>query len=422
MRIPFTLAFIFLFSFVLSGQRVFIPAAGNSWAIPENQGRNRIIAQSGIRNWEDTSTVIRTYFMTNQPGEFSIFLIAKVNSGKSEIRLSFEDQMKSFTVENVTFDTIYIGRFLTDKIGYHFAELRGSNRTGEIFAEIPGIIVEGPVVAGKMNFVKDDFHFGRRGPSVHLRYEIPTEAADVVWFYNEITVPEGEDVKGSYFMANGFADGYFGIQVNSESERRILFSVWSPYKTDKPGDIPEEYKIILLKKGSEVVTGEFGNEGSGGQSFRRFNWKAGNTYRFLLKGTPSVNGSTDYTAWFFAPEIDKWELIAGFRRPKTGNYLKNLYSFLENFIPETGNIPRKGYYSNQWIRDSAEKWHELTAVRFTADATARKGARLDYAGGSENGRFFLKNCGFFDDITPMDQTFTRPGTGKPPMVDFADLE
>jgi hypothetical protein len=223
-------------------------------------------------------------------------------------------------------------------------------------------------------------------------------------------------------MANGFADGYFGIQVNSPTERRILFSVWSPYKTDNPGEIPEEYRIILLKKGKDVITKEFGNEGSGGQSYRVFNWKSGNTYRFLLKGHPSVNNSTDYSAYFFAPETGKWELIASFRRPKTNNYLKSLYSFLENFMTETGPLERKGYYSNQWVCDRNGKWYELSDIKFTADATARKESRLDYSGGVEDGRFFLRNCGFFSDMTRMDQQFSRQKTGKQPDIDLSGLE
>jgi hypothetical protein len=36
---------------------------------------------------------------------------------------------------------------------------------------------------------------------------------EIEWFYSELTVPEGSDVIGSYFMANGFSEGYFGIQV-----------------------------------------------------------------------------------------------------------------------------------------------------------------------------------------------------------------
>jgi len=32
----------------------------------------------------------------------------------------------------------------------------------------------------------------------------------------------------------------------------------------------------MPKKGKDVYTGEFGNEGSGGQSYRKYMWKSGN--------------------------------------------------------------------------------------------------------------------------------------------------
>jgi hypothetical protein len=222
-------------------------------------------------------------------------------------------------------------------------------------------------------------------------------------------------------MANGFGQGYFGIQVNSETERRVLFSVWSPYKTDNPNDIPEDQKIKLLKKGEGVYTGEFGNEGSGGQSYYKFMWKTGTTYKFILKGKPTGTGETDFTAWFFAPEVNKWKLIAGFRRPKTDTYLTHLYSFLENFHTETGNVTRKGLFSNQWIFDTNNEWIELTKIKFTADATARKESRMDYSGGVDNDSFFLKNCGFFSETTSIDSYFERQGGGKQPVIDFEDL-
>lgn len=396
-----------------------IPTAGNSWVYNDVYMSAKVITRSGITGWSEFSTLIRTYFRAEQTGTINISLRTKVSSGTSKIEVDFEGKKKVLTLENVTFDTILLGIFTIDKPGYNWVDLKGISKSANMFAEVSDFILSGPATEGKVYFVKDDFHFGRRGPSVHLRYEIPSEASDIEWFYNEITIPEGNDVLGSYYMANGFADGYFGIQVNSPTERRILFSVWSPYKTDNPGEIPDEYKIILLKKGADVITKEFGNEGSGGQSYRKLFWKAGNTYRFLLSGHPSVNNSTDYTAYFYAPETGKWELIASFRRPKTNNYLKNLYSFLENFMPDTGPLTRKGYYSNQWIRNSKGTWIEVTNVKFTADATARKESRLDYSGGVENGVFFLRNCGFFNDKTDMDLHFSRPPTGKPPEIDFS---
>ncbi len=243
----------------------------------------------------------------------------------------------------------------------------------------------------------------------------------MLYFYNEITVPENNDVLGSYFMANGFGQGYFGMQVNSSTERRILFSVWSPFKTDNPGDIPEDQKIKMIKKGEGVHTGEFGNEGSGGQSYYKFLWKAGNTYKFLLKGIPTGNEETDFTAWFFAPEVNEWKLIASFRRPKTDTYLTRPHSFLENFHTETGNVTRKGLYSNQWIYNTNKQWIELTKMKFTADATARKESRMDYSGGAENQVFFMKNCGFFNETTAIDSYFDRKASGIQPIINFEEL-
>jgi hypothetical protein len=399
-----------------------IPVAGNSWVINDVMRSGEVITAAGITDWRSPDSSIRTYFRIEQPGELKISLRLKVKSGVSEIEVTSGGKSEKIALTNLTFDTINVGSFNFEKPGYQWIDLKGLTKTSSVFAEITDIILQGGPAEGKIYFVKDDFYFGRRGPSVHLKYNIPEETSDIEWFYNEITIPEGNDVLGSYYMANGFADGYFGIQCNSPEERRILFSVWSPYKTDNPGAIPDDYKIIMLKKGKDVITKEFGNEGSGGQSYRKFFWKTGYTYRFLLKGKPSANNSTDYTAYFFAPEIGKWEIIACFRRPKTNNYLKNLYSFLENFMPETGPLTRKGYYSNQWIRTTKGTWLEVSDVKFTADATARKESRLDYSGGVENGVFFLKNCGFFSDKTNIDQLFSRPKTGNPPVINFSDLE
>jgi hypothetical protein len=262
--------------------------------------------------------------------------------------------------------------------------------------------------------------WGRRGPSVHLGFDVQGRG-DIEWFYTELSVPQNNDVIGSYFMAKGFGEGYFGMQVNSDTERKVLFSVWSPFTTDDPKAIPDEHKIIVLKKGANVITGEFGNEGSGGQSYLRYNWKAGNTYKFLLQGVPTEDNYTVYTAYFFAPEENKWFLIASFKRPNTSTYLKGLYSFLENFNPNYGDKTRVAYYGNQWVLDTEGNWSELNKIRFTGDNTARKNFRKDYAGGLADKVFYLKNCGFFSDFIPLDRSFTRPLLNQAPEIDFSKL-
>ncbi len=103
--------------------------------------------------------------------------------------------------------------------------------------EVRNLVVASDVEGLIVDFVRNNdgnmFYWGRRGPSVHLGYETPKNVP-LQYAHTEIVVPKGDDTIGSYFMANGFAEGYFGIQVNSPRERRVLFSVWSPFSTDNP--------------------------------------------------------------------------------------------------------------------------------------------------------------------------------------------
>jgi hypothetical protein len=398
-----------------------IPAEGNSWVINDWNKNSELIGKGGIKNWKETGTKIRTYFKVEETGNLNLGILAKSVSGISSVKISCGGKSVETEVADFKLDTIHVGTFEIKEKGYHFIEIQGLKKSGEFYPEIQSILIGGEAASGKVYFAKDDFYWGRRGPSVHLNFQVPENVGNVEYFYNEITVPANNDVLGSYFMACGFAQGYFGIQVNSETERRVLFSVWSPFKTDNPGEIPEDQKIKLLKKSEDVYTGEFGNEGSGGQSYYKYLWKAGTTYKFLIKANPTGKGETDFTAWFYAPEVGVWKLIASFRRPKTDVYLTRLHSFLENFYTETGNVTRKGIYSNQWIYNSEKKWIEITKMKFTADATARKESRMDYSGGAENQSFFLQNCGFFKETTTIDSYFERKPTGIPPLINFEDL-
>lgn len=397
-----------------------IPAGANSWVVNNVSKNSTMMTDGEINNWTDLKTTVRTYFKTDTSGELHLGLNLNVPEGTSRIKVTVADQSRTIKIYSSENQTFNVGVF-DIKAGYNMVEIVGVEKSGPVVANINEVLIGGPATNGKIYFIKDDFYFGRRGPSVHLTYDLPKEK-EIEWFYNEINVPEGEDVIGSYFMANGFLDGYFGIQVNSETERRILFSVWSPFDTQDPNEIPDDHKIILLGKGDGVTTGEFGNEGSGGQSYKVYNWKADTTYKFLLKGVPAENNSTDYTAYFYTPEDNTWNLIASFRRPQGSRHLERLYSFLENFVPATGNITRKANYNNQWIYTTNNEWIELTKAKFTADATARKESRMDYAGGVNGNQFFMKNCGFFNNTTPINTEFTRTSNGVAPNIDFSQLE
>lgn len=399
-----------------------VPLGGNSYITKE--GAYGKITDDGLTNWVDNTTVFSTFFRINTPGELKIYLEYTTESQNSVIDVSCQEQ--TFSVELpkpvAQSDTIvYVGAVNVSEEGYTRVDFKGKTKNGYRFANPSSLYLYGTATAS-INLVNDfSFYWGRRGPSVHMSYTMPTDKK-TEYFYNELTVPEGYDKIGSYFMANGFGQGYFGIQVNSSVERRVLFSVWSPYVTDNPNDIPEEDKVKLVKKGEGVNTGEFGNEGSGGQSYLKYNWKAGNTYKFLTRVRPADNGFSEYTSYFFAPETGKWKLIAQFLRPKTSTWYTSAHSFLENFNPEMGYISRKVYYNNQWVFTNEGKWIELTIGKFTVDETGRSGARKDFKGGYDDQGFFLQNCGFFNDFTSPDISFDRKPVGVQPQINWDELE
>lgn len=405
-------------------ESITVPLGGNGWL---NKNSTAKIDKRGLTGWSEQTDVISIYFRTEAAGEASLSLKLNVPQGQSKISLTAEGQTFTKALNNSDTEIIKIGNIHLKKPGYVKIELKGISKTGTVFADVSDLIVSGPSIEKGAAYVKNNegnyFYWGHRGPSVHLKYDIPQAAGNIEWFYNEISVPAGQDKLGTYYMANGFSGGYFGMQVNSATERRVLFSVWSPFTTDDPKAIPDSMKIVLLKKGSITHTGEFGNEGSGGQSYMKYPWEAGKTYAFLLRAQPNqAKKTTVYTAYFRATDKGDWQLVASFERPQSAVYLKGLHSFLENFSPAMGDQERKGNYKNQWIIDSTGKWHELTGATFTVDATARINYRKDYAGGAENSSFYLRNCGFFNDFTPKDSKFERKPSAKPhPVIDFSKM-
>lgn len=400
--------------------KAIIPLGGNGYA-----GKGARITDKGLTEWTDNKSITSIYFRTSVPQVLNLALVLRVPEGESQIKINYARQTFEKKVSNSTFDTVSVGKIDVKSAGHVKIDIQGLKKTHSQFAEISDLIITGDKLDQDLVYVTkgSSFHFGRRGPSVHLRYDIPPSIKnDVKWFYSEIKVPAKNDIIGSYYMANGFGEGYFGMQVNSPTERRILFSVWSPFVTDDPKSIPDSMKIVMLKNGATVKTGEFGNEGSGGQSYMVYPWKTEQSYAFLLGVNPDFqNKTTEYTAYFKDPEQNKWFLIARFKRPQKATNLTNLYSFLENFATTTGDVTRMGYFQNQWIMDGTGKWHELNSAKFTADATARGKFRKDFAGGVIDNKFFLKNAGFFNQFTSMDQYFKRDASGVKPEINFDEL-
>lgn len=372
-----------------------------------------------VRNWNSTETVISYYFKAEKSGNMNIALEAK---GHSQIEVSLLGKNKKVKLDSDTLVRVKVGSFKVKEPGYVKMDIRGVKiNEGHSFGNVAAVVVGGDV-APVINVAPDfSSHFGRRGPSTHLGYKLPS--TNVEWFYNEVVVPEEGDIPSSYYMACGFGEGYFGMQNNTPHRRRVLFSVWSPYETDNAAEIPDSLRVTLLKKGEGVKVQDFGNEGSGGQSFMHYDWKAGEVCRFLMGVRPDDKGSTVYTAYFFDNAQGKWRLVASFRRPQITTWYTNAHSFLENFNPVMGYINRKAYYGNQWARTVDGEWVPVTKARFTCDTTGHQKQRLDYCGGVEGDNFFLTMGGFFNDYMESGTNFERKGnTTVAPDIDFSTLE
>jgi hypothetical protein len=400
-----------------------VSLAGNAFVTKSAEGSQDGMGGDGLQ-WQQADTQFSVYFHVDRPCELSLALRAR-SEGKSVIQAKVLSQSWQVSIESKDYAESALGKVSVKALGYVRVDLQGMSKAGAQYADVAEVIVRSSTPGLKLSYVKSNegnmFYWGKRGPSVHLGYQMPADKT-IRYAYSEITVPKGQDPIGSYFMANGFGEGYFGIQVKSPTERWILFSVWSPFHTDNPSEIPEEQKILTLAQGEGVRVGAFGGEGSGGQSICVFPWKAGTSYKFLTSVHPDGKGHTIYAAWFGEVGKKEWKLIARFQRPKTDKHLTGFHSFLENFDASRGYYVRSSLHANQWVCDVDGKWHELTQARFTGDATAGGEHRLDYAGGLVKDGFFMRNGGFFSDRVAINQVFTRKASPeKKPVIDFGKL-
>jgi hypothetical protein len=219
--------------------------------------------------------------------------------------------------------------------------------------------------------------------SVHLHYPAP----EAVAFYNEVTVDRS--APGTYFCACGFHMGYFGIQELGNGKKVVIFSVWEPGRQDDPKAVAEDRRVRLVSKDDKVRTGRFGGEGTGGQSFLDYDWKVGQTCRFLVTARPAGE-RTEYAA-YFAPEEKAWQHLATFSTLANGALLRGYYSFVEDFRRDKVSVTqaREAHYGNGWVRTKDGRWQALTRARFTGD----NNPAVNVDGGADGDRFFLVTGG-----------------------------
>lgn len=322
---------------------------------------------------------LRTAAGSPEGVELKVTVMSRAKESSSWVREGKKDG------EMVSFGTVKI-----PDPGYYRITVEGS---GGKMPDLHSLVLDG-AAAEKSHFSKVE---RRNSASVHLAYPVPEEVKDEIeWFYLEVT-PRTEPL-WSYYMATGWQRGYFGMQVNSPTERRIIFSVW-----DSGGEavdrkkVDDDNRVKLMAKGDGVNAGDFGNEGTGGHSHLVYPWKLGDTVHFLMRAQ-AEGDKTTYTGWFRDSKSKDWRLVSSFRAPKDGKFLHGLYSFNENFGGQNGDERRVCEFGNGWVKTKSGKWIALTEARFTHDGHG-KSERLDRSAGVNGKRFYLANGGFVEDTT-----------------------
>lgn len=378
----------------------------------------RVSSRSGLTGWNDPALRVLWFGEFKATGRVEAAVRLRLPEGTtSKLRLTAGGQSREATVTGAGTNLVAakFGVFEIKEPGYQRFTLESLNAKSRPAGDLDALVLTGRAMR--------DAHFNlksrRNAASVHLVYPVP-KGTNVAAFYCEMTGVE--DPLWTYYMACGWHRGYFGMQVNSPTERRIIFSVWdSGNEAVSRAKVPDEDRVKLVAKGEGVYAGDFGNEGTGGHSHLKYPWKTGEKQRFLVTAQPADATHTIFSGHYFHPEKKEWMLISSWKAPKDGGWLRGLYSFSENFGGSNGHLLRKALYGNQWIRTDAGEWIELTTASFSHDSTGRSD-RFDRFMGIGNGQFFLSHGGFIPGFTKYGEKFTRPATDQPPKdIDFSKL-
>ena len=389
---------------IVLGATLEIPAH-SAYLHPDPNGA-RVKPESGISHWNDPKQAVRWFGQFKTTGEIHAKVRIRLKAGtKATFALTLGGQSRSVVVTGEEDKAVEadFGKFEIQTPGYHCFSLSSPGPAGQIET-----LLLDSAATEKSHF---NLKPRRNSASVHLSYPIP-KGEEVSAFYCEMTGVE--EPLWTYYMACGWHRGYFGMQINSPTERRIIFSVWdSGGEAIDRDKVANQDRVTLVAKSEGVNSGSFGNEGTGGHSHLKFNWKTGEKQRFLVTAEPVDATHTIFAGYFFHPEKKEWMLISSWKAPKEGKRLRGLYSFSENFSGRNGHLLRKARYGNQWLRTAAGRWQEITTASFSHDGTG-KSDRLDRFMGVENGQFFLSQGGFVDGFTKFGTPFQRKPSGRSP--------
>ncbi|HEX3134514.1 MAG TPA: DUF5077 domain-containing protein, partial [Planctomycetota bacterium] len=208
-------------SFAMAGESSLVVPAFTAYIQPDPNGL-KVSEKSGVDGWSDAKQQIAWHGHFPNAGVLIATVSVALPAGQtSTLHLDVDGQTKSIQVTGAGDEPIGVAvdGLTLHASGWHHFVLTGVEKSGTTFGRVVALDLGGPASI--------DARFNRKprrnAASVHLGYPLPKDAT-VTAFYNEVTVRT--DPLWSYYMACGFSRGYFGIQVNSPTERRVIFSVW----------------------------------------------------------------------------------------------------------------------------------------------------------------------------------------------------
>ncbi len=234
-------------------------------------------------------------------------------------------------------------------------------------------------------------------PAQHLWWNLEGQR-DATCLYGEITVLATHPAIyycGANWHPGEAAGGYCGIQHDSATEKRTIFSIWDTSPTLHPK---------VTEADPKTVHGRFGGEGEGGHTHMLWPWKVGETFQFFVQKQPGAQPDTTDTRYYvFDRTTGKWLHSATIANPNGGKSSVTtlgggMNSFLENFLGRDREQPKVALY-RLWLGPSVDKLKCLT--RAGGDGTW----------GQLHGTYFLAE----DSKAALDKTFVEleRGYGKP---------
>ena len=453
---------------------------GNAYASGSNVSRSGNYSNGYIQNNASSTTEDRVhtiYFVVRHAGELQMALRgrsgssngntinvrafingvpAKDNDGVTDYNHEYQYD-KTNNNDTLTLHRIIIPDIPMGNVGHQVKlEIRGKGpRSGSYYYRFYEMWLNGWATRGEdgaiynnkasgVNFSYSTPRDGLAAPSIHMNMNAP--AGNMEYFYTEVTVPEGGDPLYTYYMTSGNGQGYAGIQTNSPTDRRFLFSIWAAIEESDSRELKTKYNPKLVRVCDQpeyrpnITYQVFGGEGTGGQSRINVRWETGKTYKVLLRIRPHPDqvrfpNSTLYKAWFH--NGTEWMFMCEWRRQEvqpgdkgvTPATVKGPFwytgasHFVEDFNGMQGHLPHEAYFSNHWFITDQGEYVEPTGYVFTGDQAQ---GRADVAGGViTSGEFanslYMRTGGYFTDYTPTTNPFKKPSPAIKPTLDLEAL-